>query len=170
MIPVLQPPSSPELKQAVCEVLDSGWWGYGPKTKQLEEEFAKYVGAKYAIACNSGTTALDLCLKSHNIHGGELITTPMTFVADAIVGEWNGMDVTFADIDRDSLCLDPKSLYVSENTKAIIGVDSHGRLADWEGIKKASTVSVSGMGDYRPLLIEDAAHAMYTPGVGCIFN
>lgn len=166
MIPVLQPSSSPEIKQAINEVLDSSWWGYGPKTKELEEKFAKYVGTKFAIACNSGTAALDLCLKANNINGGELITTPMTFVSDAIVGEWNNMDVTFADIDENSLCLEPKSLKVTEYTKAIIAVNSHGRLADWQGIRKSATISINGIGDYTPLLIEDCAHSMLTPNSG----
>lgn len=156
MIPVLRPTASEKIKKDTLEVLDSGWWGYGPKTKELEEKFAKYVGTKYAIGCNSGTSALDLCLKAHEIKGGELITTPMTFVSDAIVGEWNDMDVTFADIDERSLCLNPKSIVVSEKTRAIITVDSHGRLADIDGLRKK----------FKGLIIEDAAHAMFTPGVG----
>jgi dTDP-4-amino-4,6-dideoxygalactose transaminase len=80
----------------------------------------------------------------------------MTFVADAIVGEWNDMDVTFGDIDEDSLCLDPKSLVITPKTKAIITVDSHGRLADVKGLRKI----------FDGLIIEDAAHAMFVPGVG----
>ncbi|MFA6520728.1 MAG: DegT/DnrJ/EryC1/StrS family aminotransferase [Candidatus Paceibacterota bacterium] len=156
MIPVLKPTIDERTKKELLKVLDSGWWGFGPKTLEFEKKFAKYVGAKYCVATNSGTSALDLCLKVYNIKGGELITTPMTFVSDAIVGEWNNMDVTFADIDPDTLCLDPKSLVISKNTKAIIPVDSHGRLADIKGIRKR----------FKGLIIEDAAHAMYTPGAG----
>jgi dTDP-4-amino-4,6-dideoxygalactose transaminase len=79
------------------------------------------------------------------------------------VGEWNGMDVTFADVDPESFCIDPLSvaLSISENTKAVIAVDCHGRLADIESIR----VACQGYG-INPLIIEDAAHAMYTPGVG----
>lgn len=156
MIPVLRPTIDEQTKKELLEVLDSGWWGFGPKTQEFEKKFAEYVGAKYCVATNSGTSALDLCLKVHNINGGELITTPMTFVSDAIVGEWNNMDVTFADIDPDSLCLDPNSLVITENTKAVITVDSHGRLADVKGIREK----------FKGLIIEDAAHAMYTPGAG----
>ncbi len=159
MIPVLQPTIDQKTKDEVIKVLDSGWWGYGPKTVEFEKKFAEYVGAKYAIATNSGTAALDLCLKAYNIKGGELITTPMTFVADAIVGEFNGMDVTFADIDEDTLCLDPKTVRIQEDTKAIITVDSHGRLADIDGLREV-------VGDRNILIIEDAAHAMHTPGAG----
>jgi len=156
MIPVLKPTIDEQTKKELLEVLDSGWWGQGAKCFEFEEKFAQYVGAKYCIATNSGTSALDLCLKVYNIKGGELITTPMTFVSDAIVGEWNGMDVTFADIDAKTLCLDPKTLVVTNKTEAIIAVDSHGRLADIKGIRKK----------FKGLIIEDAAHAMYTPGAG----
>jgi len=153
---VLKPTIDEQTKEELIKVLDSGWWGNGPKVKEFEQKFAEYVGAKYAVAVNSCTTALDLTLKVYGISNGELITTPMTFVSDAIVGEWNGMDVTFADIDARTLCLDPKTLVVTKNTKAIITVDSHGRLADIDGIRKK----------FKGLIIEDAAHAMYTPGVG----
>ncbi len=156
MIPVLRPTIDEQTKKELLEVLDSGWWGFGPKTQEFEKKFAEHVGAKYCIGTNSGTSALDLCLKVHNIKGGELITTPMTFVSDAIVGEWNDMDVTFADIDPNSLCLDPETLVITDQTKAIITVDSHGRLADVKSIREK----------FKGLIIEDAAHAMYTPGAG----
>jgi perosamine synthetase len=156
IIPVLSPTISEKGIQDMITVLKSGWWGFGPKTIELEKKFAEYVGSKYAVATNSGTAALDLCLKAYGIKGGELITTPMTFVADAIVGEWNGMDVTFADIDANTLCLDPKTVVVTKDTKAIITVDSHGRLADIDGLREK----------FKGLIIEDCAHALLTPGAG----
>jgi perosamine synthetase len=165
MIPILSPSTSDKMIEEMTKVLKSGWWGQGTKTFEFEKKFAEYVGAKYAIGCNSGTSALDLCLKVYGIKGGELITTPMTFVSDAIVGEWNDMDVAFSDIDEDSLCLDTDKLKISKNTRAIIVVDSHGRLADIDGIREKATVDL-GIGTACPLIIEDAAHAMYTPGAG----
>lgn len=155
-IPVLQPTIDDHTIEELTKVLKSGWWGFGGKTQEFEKKFAEYVGAKYAIATNSGTAALDLALKAHEIKGGELITTASTFVSDAIVGLWNGMDVTFADINPETLCLDPESVVVTPETKAIITVDSHGRLADIEGLRKK----------FDGLIIEDCAHAMYTPGAG----
>ncbi len=157
-IPVLRPTINEETKQDLMKVLDSGWWGQGPKTKEFEEKFAEKVGAKYAIATSSGTVALDLCLKVYGIKGGELITTPFTFVSDAIVGEYNDMDVTFADIKADDFCIDPKAIKVTKKTKAVIAVDSHGHLADIKAIRKKVGNNI--------LVIEDAAHAMYTPGAG----
>ena len=168
MIPVLKPSYDQHTKDELIKVLDSGWTGFGPKTIEFEKKFAEKVGSKFAIACNSGTSALDLCLKVYGIKGGELITTPMTFVADAIVGEWNDMDVTFADIEEDSLNLDPKTIHATDKTKAIIVVDSHGRLADIDAIRKASEINMDNTGLVRqtPLIIEDCAHAMLTPGAG----
>lgn len=158
-INLLQPTYDWRTLWNLIKVMRSGWVMFGAKTKEFEEEFAKYVGAKYAIATNSCTSALDICLKVYGIKGGELITTPMTFVSDAIVGEWNGMDVTFADINPRTLCIDPKAIKVTKDTKAIIAVDCHGRLADIDGIREVC-------GNYKPLIIEDAAHAMFTPGAG----
>ncbi len=158
-IPVLKPDYDEQTKKELLEVLDSGWVGQGPKTKEFETLFAQYVGKKYAVACNSATSALDICIKAYGLKGGELITPAFTFVSDAIIGEWNGMDVTFGDIDPESLCLDPKSLVITPDTKVIVAVHSHGRLADIQGLREAC-------GAFKPLIIEDAAHAMYTPGVG----
>ncbi len=168
MIPVLQPTIDDQTMQELTDQLKSGWWGFGAKTIEFERALADKVGAKYCIATNSGTAALDLCLKAYNIKGGELITTPFTFVSDAIVGEWNGMDVTFADIEERSYCLDPKALRVTPNTQAIIGVDTHGRLCDWDKIREQANIALEDTGIVRhtPLLIEDAAHAMWTPGAG----
>lgn len=163
-INLLQPTFDEQTKRELMEVLDSGWVQYGPKVQEFEQKFAEYVGAKYAVATNSATSALDLCLKAYGIKGGELITPAFTFVSDAIVGEWNDMDVTFADIDPRTFCIDPESLVITDNTKAIIAVDSHGRLADIEGIRKKCMEAVGTSN--HPLIIEDAAHAMYTPGVG----
>lgn len=167
IIPVLRPTIDEQTKQELIEALDSGWWGFGAKTLEFERTFADYVGAKYCVATNSGTSALDLCLKVYDIHEGELITTPMTFVSDAIVGEWNGMSVTFADIKEDDLCIDPDAIKVTSETKAIIAVDSHGRLADIEAIReKTSQLEPFSGTRSGPLIIEDAAHAMHTPGAG----
>lgn len=155
-IPVLRPDYNTQTKKELLKVLDSGWVGQGPKTAEFEKEFAKKVGKKYCVMTNSCTSALDLCLKVYDIKDGELITTPFTFVSDAIVGEWNGMDVTFADIDPQTLCIDPASIKITPKTKAIIAVDSHGRLADIKAIKAK----------FKGLVIEDAAHACYAPGAG----
>lgn len=161
MIPVLKPDFDQKTKEELLKVLDSGWVGNGPKVKEFEELFAKKVGAKYAVATNSATSALDLCLKVYDIDGGILVTSPMTFVSDAIVGEWNNMRVVFADINPRTLCIDPDAIPYTKEVRAIIAVDSHGRLADIKAIRRKCAEA-----GINPLIIEDAAHAMYVEGVG----
>ena len=161
-IRLLQPTYDNQTKKELLEVLDSGWASFGPKVKEFEEKFAEYVGAKYAVATNSATSALDLCIKAYGIKGGELITPSFTFTSDAHVGEWNHMNVVFADIDPDTFCIDVDSLKISTHTRVIIAVDCHGRLADIDGLRK----KLRELGREDILIIEDAAHAMYTPGVG----
>lgn len=161
-IRLLQPTYDEQTKKELLEVLESGWTSFGPKVKEFEDKFAEYVGAKYAVATNSATSALDLCIKAYGIQGGELITPAFTFTSDAHVGEWNGMNVTFADIDPDTFCIDPDSIRLTPDTKVIIAVDCHGRLASIAGIRR----KLQEAGREDVLIIEDAAHAMYTPGVG----
>lgn len=156
-----------QTKQDLLDVIDSGWWSFGPKVKEFEQKFAERVGAKYAVATNSATSALDLCLKAFNIKGGELITPAFTFTSDAHVGEWNEMDVVFADIDPDTFCINPKKLPLTRRTRAIIAVDCHGRLANIDGIRKAIVdFNEDSEDQINPLIIEDAAHACHTPGAG----
>ena len=166
-IRLLRPTMDDQTWQELKECYDDGWWSFGPKVKEFEEAFAKKVGAKYAVATNSATSALDVCIKAYDLKGGELITPAFTFTSDAHVGEWNGMEVVFADIYPDTFCIHPGALPLTKNTKVIVAVDCHGRLADIESIRKyiigfnlVNNLSIS------PLIIEDAAHACYTPGAG----
>lgn len=166
MIKVLGPTADEWTLNKLEEVIRSGWWGQGPVTAEFEKEFAARIGVKHAIAVSSGTAALDLAIKGHlTAPGGELITTPMTFVADAIVGPWNGLRVTFADINRETLCLDPEMVWLNPDTRVIIAVHSHGRLCDIEGLKRKVDEHEKEF-KYRPLIIEDCAHAMHTPTAG----
>lgn len=167
-INLLQPTFDEQTIEEMGEVLRSGWIMYGPKVKEFERMFAEYVGAKYAVATNSATSALDLCIKAYGLSGGELITPAFTFTSDAIVGEWNGMEVVFADINPETFCIDPGSMRLTKDTKVIIAVDCHGRLADIELIRKTVDAVWYAMewDTPKPLIIEDAAHAMYIPGVG----
>ncbi len=154
MIPVLRPTIDEKTAQELLRVLESGWWGCGEKTAEFERRFAEKVGAQYAIGTSSATAALDLCLKAHAIRSGELIVPALTFVADAAVGDWNNMDVTLADVEEDSHCLDPEAIVLTQQTRAVIVVNLHGRLANVQRLRERFT----------GLIIEDNAHAMFTPG------
>lgn len=161
-INLLQPTADWKTIWEVVKVLRSGWWVYGKKVQEFQDKFAKYVGADYAVAVNSATSGLDLCLKAYGIRGGELITPAFTFVTDASIGEWNGMDVTFCDVNPRTFLIDVDSINITPETKVIVAIDCHGRLADIDGIRRKC--KEAGREDI--LIIEDAAHACFTPGAG----
>lgn len=163
-IKLLQPTFDYQTKQDLLDVLDSGWASFGPKVTEFEEAFAKRVGAKYAVATNSATSALDLAVKAYSPENGELITPSFTFTSDAHVGEWNGLIVKFADINPDTFTIDPETIPLSRETKVIIAVDCHGRLADIDGIRQAIRIFNKGWDKpIDPIIIEDAAHATHDP-------
>ena len=104
MIPVFKPSYGPEELAAVKEVFDSGWIGLGPKTEEFEQAFAEYVGAKHAVAVNSGTAALHLALVALGIGpGDEVIVPTMTFVSTAHAVTYTGAKPVFCDVEEDTL-------------------------------------------------------------------
>lgn len=107
MIPVLRPVFSEEERKEIHEelekVLVSGWLGQGPKVKELEEKWAEYTGAKYAIATNSCTSALDIAVRV--LWMPEPVTvSAFTFVSSALAPFNIKKRVEFIDIDEESLC------------------------------------------------------------------
>ena len=93
------------------EVLESGWITTGPKTHQFETEFARYVGAEYAVAVNSCTAAMHLSLEAMGLQRGDFVlTTPYTFAATAEVVRYFDAVPVFVDVERDTLNMDPRAL------------------------------------------------------------
>jgi dTDP-4-amino-4,6-dideoxygalactose transaminase len=81
---------------AVTKALKSDYLTQGPKIVEFEEAFAKYIGAKYAVAVANGTAALHLCTLALGVtEGGKVITTPITFAASANCVRYCGGDVVF---------------------------------------------------------------------------
>ena len=125
----------------VLEVLKSGRLSSlnGTVTRKFEEEFAKFIGAKYSIATSNGTTALHTALASIGIGpGDEVITTPFTFVATATsILHQNAIPI-FADISLKDYNIDPTSIEekISDRTKAIIVVHLAGNPAEMDQIMK----------------------------------
>lgn len=155
-IPVFKPSCTKKELNNVVKVLKSGWWGLGPKTAEFEEQFAKFVKAKYAVGVNSGTAALDLSLKALGISGGEIITPALTFVSSALVGLYNDCKVVFADVEKDTLCIDPIDVArkITKDTKAIIVVHYGGHPVDLDKFRFCNPKTNSPIP-----LIEDCAHA-----------
>jgi perosamine synthetase len=104
-----------EIRSAVNRVLDRGVVSEGPETEDFESAFSRYIGTKHAVAVNSGTSALVaglLALKAEMCSEGrkptKVITTPLTYVACANAIVIAGMEPVFADVDSETLCLDPE--------------------------------------------------------------
>jgi dTDP-4-amino-4,6-dideoxygalactose transaminase len=142
----------------VVATLRSGWIGMGPRTLQLERDFAAYTGAKHAIAVNSCTAALHLALIAAGVGpGDEVITTPLTFAATANVVTHLGATPVFADINRRTQNIDPARVaaQITPRTKAIIPVHMLGRPADLDPLLALAR-------EHDLAIIEDAAHAVET--------
>ncbi len=151
---------SPQIgEEEIAEVVDtlrSGWIGTGPKVAAFEEAFRNYVGAEYAIAVSSCTAALHLSVQIAGMGpGDEIITTPMTFCATANAIVHAGVTPIFADINRETMNLDPAAVEaaITPATKAIIPVHFAGRPCDMEAICAIAK-------RHNLLIIEDAAHAI----------
>jgi dTDP-4-amino-4,6-dideoxygalactose transaminase len=139
----------------VVDTLKSGWLTAGPKTKAFEEAFAAFTGAPYAVAVNSCTAALHLCLMGFRIGvGDEVITTPLTFAATANTVMMTGAKPVFVDVDEATYNIDPTLVEkaITKHTKAIIPVHIGGLPANMAEILRLAE-------RYGLHVIEDAAHA-----------
>jgi perosamine synthetase len=110
-IPLSKPDVGEREIEQVVEVLRSNRLSLGPKLVNFEQQFAAYLGTRFAIATNSGTSALHLCIRALGIGpGDEVITTPFSFVASANCILYEGACPVFLDIDRETLNLDPRQI------------------------------------------------------------
>jgi dTDP-4-amino-4,6-dideoxygalactose transaminase len=158
-LPFAPPLIGKEEIAAVLETLRSDWITTGPKTKQFEEAFRRYVGAKAALAVNSCTAALHLALAVSKVgRGDEVITTPMTFCSGVNVIEHVGARPVLADIDPVTLNIDPKTVEKilkkrGRKVKALIVVQYGGHPCDMDALMRLAR-------RYKLVVIEDAAHAL----------
>jgi len=141
------------LKQ-IDGILETGQLTLGKYTKEFEERFAAYVGTKYAIAVNSGTSALEIPLRALDVRGHSVIVPTNTFFATPASVIHAGGKVIFADV-TENLCIDPESVKenISDDTKGVIVVHIGGIVAPQ--IKEIQEICE----DHKLFLLEDAAHA-----------
>jgi dTDP-4-amino-4,6-dideoxygalactose transaminase len=142
-------------KKGLIEVLESGQWWYGKKVKEFEQKYAEVQDAKFGVTCSSGTTAIEAALLALGVGAGdEVIVPPYTFMATAsAVLKANAVPV-FADIDGDSLCIDPVDVEkkITDKTKCIIPVHLGGHIADMD---KLSAIAKK----HKLFILEDACHS-----------
>jgi perosamine synthetase len=155
-IPVSRPSIGPREEELVVDALRSGWVSsLGAYVDAFEAEFARYCGVRYAVSVSSGTTGLHLALAALGIGpGDEVIVPDLTFVATANAVVHAGARPILADIEPETLCLDPDSAKskVTSRTKAIIPVHLYGHPADMDRLRSLAD-------EHGLFLIEDAAEA-----------
>ncbi|HOZ49809.1 MAG TPA: bifunctional SDR family oxidoreductase/aminotransferase class I/II-fold pyridoxal phosphate-dependent enzyme [Candidatus Hydrogenedentes bacterium] len=155
-IALAKPTIGDEEVRAVEETLRSGWMATGAKVEAFERAFAQRVGVPYAVAVNSCTAALHLCLTDAGVQpGDEVITPPITWASTANTIVSMGARPVFADISRDTLDIDPAAVEraITDRTKAIIPVDLAGQPCDLDAIYTIAA-------ERGIAVIEDAAHAL----------
>ena len=155
---------APRIEQAemdeVHRVLESGWLGTGPRVQRFEEDFAAYKGVERdrVVAVNSCTAALHLSFVAANLRpDDEVITTPMTFCATVNAILHAGARPVLADIDPETLNIDPRAVAraITPRTRAIVPVHFAGRACDMDALTALA-------GKHGLMIIEDCAHAIET--------
>lgn len=137
-IALARPDISDREIDAVVAVLRSPNLSLGPKLPEFEGKFAELCGTRYAVACNSGTSALHLVVRAMGIGpGDEVITTPFSFVASSNCVIFENAKPVFVDIDPDTWCIDAARIEsaINSHTKALIPVDVFGVTSDMDAIK-----------------------------------
>lgn len=155
-LPLARPEIGEGEERLVLEVLRSGRLSLGPMLERFEREFADWLGVGDAVAVSSGTAALHLGVRALGWGpGDEVVLTPFTFVASANCLLYEGVRPVFADIDPDTLNLDPAAAEaaIAESTAGLLPVDIFGypsAMSEFERIAAAR-----GLG-----LLEDSAQAL----------
>jgi dTDP-4-amino-4,6-dideoxygalactose transaminase len=145
-----------EEKRKVLECLDGIFLTTGSYVAEFEEEFAQYLGLRYAVGLTSCTAALHLALLALGIgEGDEVITTPMTFIATATAIMHTGAKPVFVDVEPETALIDPTKIEaaITEKTRAIIPVHLYGQMCDMKSIRLIAD-------EHGLKIIEDAAHCI----------
>ena len=142
--------------QAASETMRTRWIGQAHQVDEAEEKFCKKFKIPYAVTLNCGTSALHLAAVLVGLKpGDEIISTPMTCTATNIPIFHTGAKIIFADIQRDTLNINPESIRekITPRTKAIMCVHWAGYPCDMDEIHQIAK-------EYNLKIIEDAAHAL----------
>ena len=155
-LPFHRPSFGQEEEAEVIDTLRSGWVTMGPKTHRLEAAFREMLGVPHAVAVSSCTAAIHLALIGLGIGpGDEVVTTPLSFATTANVLVHVGAIPIFADVDPETLNLDPDAAAarIGPRTKAIMPVHLHGQPCDMDALRALAE-------RHGLVMIEDAAHAI----------
>lgn len=155
-IPLARPDITENEINAILEALKGSYLALGAKLSEFERTIAEYTGVKYAVAVNSGTSALHLLIRAVGIsEHDEVITTPFSFIASANCILFERAKPVFVDINPLDLNIDVNLIEksITKKTKAILGVDVFGHPAEWGALKKIAV-------KHGLKLIEDSCEAL----------
>jgi len=155
-IPLSRPDITQKEIELVNEVLRSPFLALGPKMVEFEEAIARYVGRKFAVAVNSGTSGLHLLIKAYGISAGdEVITTPFSFIASSNCILYEGARPVFVDVEPETGNIDSELIEgaITPRTKAILPVDAFGQPARLDAIRDIAR-------RHGLVVIEDACEAL----------
>jgi perosamine synthetase len=154
------PLSNPDITELeinyVTQVLRTPNLSLGPKLAEFETKIAGFTGVKYAVATNSGTSALHLIIKSLGMKDGdEVITTPFSFISSANCILFERARPVFVDIDPLTLNIDVNRIeeMITAKTRAILAVDVFGYPAEWDELERMAK-------KHRLRLVEDSCEAL----------
>ena len=139
MIPIAKPYLTEDEAQAAFDAVMSGWVTQGPRVQELENKFAAYTGAPYAIAVSNCTTALHLAMIVSEIGpGDEVICPSMSYIATANCIRYVGATPVFAEVNPDdyNISLEDAEKKITSRTKAILVVHQVGMPADINGFRE----------------------------------
>lgn len=145
-----------EVDTAIMEVLDSAAYINGKIVTEFSNNLSQYVGVKHTIPCANGTDALQIAMMALGLQpGDEVITPSYTYIATTEVVALLKLKPVFAEVDKDTFCIDPESVrkLITPKTKAIVPVHLYGHAAPMEEIMQIAK-------EFNLFVIEDNAQAI----------
>ncbi len=143
--------------EAVVKVIRRGsYWAVGPEIKEFEKKLAEYIGVKYAVSFNSGTSALHAAMLAYDIGpGDEVIVPSFTFIATANAALFVGARPVFAEIEEERYALDPDDVLerITSKTRVIMPIHYGGMPARIRELREIAE-------DHGLILVEDAAESI----------
>jgi perosamine synthetase len=152
-IPLIKPYITQEVKDKVCEVLDSGYLTEGSVTREFEESLKAYIGCRHALAVSNCTVGLEMALRVLGVGpGDEVIVPDYTYPATASVAAIVGAKIVIVDVDPETMLIDYDAMEkeITAQTKAVIPVSIFGNPLDYD---RLNTIKEK----YGIYVIEDAA-------------